>query len=344
MSFKKTCALILLHTSFTLSIEQPQFAYPVNLFEERDLGKEMRKKSLSLYERFIAMVCSMPRARQLIHQASSDKTMREIGHQKERLVAYSGAFSQPNRIIITQSGKPTLQETINSFFKAQVRLAHNFFIDRDGKIHPVTKEDESIQDALKHRPFAVGNACHVDDDGSQERDLNAHGITISLIGSGTQETTAEQTASLIELVKWLSEQYNITPDHVVDYGVVAYPYGRRHADLNLPWQELDQAGLALHPKVDQDASFQPRQQHMPQQEFNVLWASAALQRLGYICPNTTNGQHPSFQQALQLFQRHHQCDRTDGSVTLQTLATIRAMLQAKDRVKPNDSRWPRANK
>ena len=265
--------------------------------------------------------------KKFVQQASGYTNARQIGHDENRIEVYSGKPVQPHIIALTFSGKATLQATINAL--KTNRLAHNFFIDRDGKFYPVTNEGESIEEALMHRPFNVGQSALVVDGFSQLRDLNSRTISISLVGLNIEPATKAQTDALLKLLPNLMDKYNIKPDHVVDYGCIAYPYGRRKPQSMLPWQQLAQQNVALWPT-----------KHIPDisslctEEAQTTWASASLNKIGFICPITQDKHHPDFIAALQTFQQHYQCDSQDGTISLNTVASLNSILQQKEIIHP----------
>lgn len=320
--------------SDNLAICEPIFEPSISLFKERNLGFLAQELCPELPKQIITWLYTNE-AREILHQISGDPNKREIGHQEHRKEVYSGVLVQPYSIVLTNSGKTTLAETIESLQKN--KTAHNFIIDRDGKIYPITKEHESIEEALTHRPFALGISAAILDGFTQCRDMNSYSISISLVGPDTEPHTQEQIQSLIQLVSWLSEKFSINKRNVRVYGAIAYPYstpqnpihGRRSISPYTPLKELAAAGLALWPDDQYDAAIYSFLELIPTKypHFNTtLWASLALQKIGFLCPSTKTSNHPDFKAALRKFQYLYLCDNQEALLTPKTIAMINSIL------------------
>lgn len=317
-----------------IAISQPTFEPSIPLFQERNLGILTQELYPELPEQIITWLCTN-NAREILHQVSGDTNKREIGHQEYRKEVYSGILVQPNTIVLTNSGKTTLAETIEALQKN--KLAHNFIIDLDGKAYPITKEHESIDEALNHRPFAVGISAAILDGFTQCRDMNARSISISLVGPDSEPHTQEQIQSLIKLVSWLSNKFNINKRNVRVYGAIAYPYstpqdpihGRRSISPYTPLKELADAGLALWPNDQHHAAIYSFLALIPTRypHFDItLWTSLALQKIGFLCPSTKTSDHPDFKAALRKFQYLYRCDNKEAILTSETIAMINSIL------------------
>ena len=164
----------------------------------------------------------------------------------------------------------------------------------------------------------------------QQRDMNSHTISISVVGMNDKEATTEQIWALIDLLTLLMQQYNITPDHVVDYGCVAYPYGRRDVQYFLPWQELADNHLAIQPNDDDipDVSI------FHSDDYLIMWVSAALLKIGFICPITYDKNNQDFIVALKTFQYFFLCDRHDGVISFETIKYIHSIMKQKEDICP----------
>lgn len=299
--------------------QQPTFEASINLFNDRNLAEEIEKKYPGKIPAEVLAWLATPEAHEQLCEAAG-RQLPQIGHDNQRKELYSGNTINPSFIALTFSGKETLEETIQSLKKA--RLAHNFFVDRDGKIYPVTKQGETVEQALQHRPFAVGASAQVIDGTREQRDMNAASISISVIGKDTEPTTPQQNISLINLTAWLQKTYNIRADQVVDYGCVGYPYSRRNPQPNLPWELLTNSGLATYPK----------QEHIEQTDISrlpknkILWVCLALRKIGFICPITKNDQNQDFKASLVSFQQHCKCAQQDSTITVETIGALNSMI------------------
>lgn len=320
----------------------PQFEKPIYLFKLRFFDIKKMLEDSGIEHNFTQEQLEV--LQQVITPcaifANTGRQVPEIGFDQKRIESYSGQLVEPKFIVITFSGCPTLEETIESLQKN--RFAHNFLIDDLGKIYPVTGQAETIEQALEHRPFSVGVSRVVVDGYLQICDMNACSISISLVGSDTQPATQEQIKALITLVEYLSDHYKIKPEHVSGYGRYAWSkngYGRRNVAQLLPWQELAEYGLTLWPTdndqmtqkiihdvftfVEKEKSHAGEKKELQQL---VFWMSMALVKVGFVCPLVTDAQNPAFMNALQTFQQHFQCDDQTGNITCQTVFALNSIL------------------
>lgn len=316
---------------------EPTFASPVYLFKETQFGDRIAEVDPNTPQE-VQKYLNTPEGHTAAQKMHRHPNAKETGYDEQRIENGTGQLIQPDTIILTFSGKQTLAETVDSLERN--RLAHNFIIDLDGSIHPAIKKGGTIRESLTHRPFAVGISCQITDDGQPNRDMNARSVTISLVGSGNQHATPEQIKSLLQLVAWLEDELNITPDNVQDFGLIAYPIGRRNVNPNLPWRQLHQAGLAVYPDVDRSMKFQPIQQRMSQEQFNAHWAFGVLSQLGYATASTNDPDNENLKKYVAQFQKWMNCDRQDGTLTPHTLAVLNECLKQKEEIKPERKRWP----
>jgi len=299
---------------------EPKFQYPINLFADRNIAEKIAQNNPETpLDPVIAAYLAQPSThKQLSHAVG--RQMPDIGHDALRKTIYTGNLQKPRFIVLTFSGLPTLEETVASLKKNG--LAHNFIIAPTGAIHPVTKANESIDQSLQHRPFAVGVAGCVVDGHLDERDMNAASITISVVGVDTTSCSEQQEQSLIDLIHHLSRKFEITPERVVDYGFIAYPYGRRNAQENLPWELLAQHNLTVWPRAEDNNI------ELPEDAQNTTeWTSLALRQIGFMCPPTINPNNQDFKACLTQFQKHFKCDNQEGKITLQTIYKLNSILK-----------------
>ncbi len=339
--------LFLLQYCLTLTTApQPTLSTPIHLFKERNFGHIVAQQHPEIPYEVITWL-STPQAHQIIQQASGYPNQKEIGYDKQRKEVYTGQVVQPDTIVLTSSGKKTLQETIESL--QQQRFSHNFIIDLDGQIYPITEQGESVQEALTHRPFAVGVSACTQDGFTQCRDLNSHSITISLVGNDDIIHTSQQTVNLIKLVAWLSDIFAISPRHVKIYGAIAYPYstpqdpihGRRKINPAIPLKELAHHGLALWPRQEQLEALQEFAAQANEQEI-IHWISGALRKIGFLCPDTEYIDHPHLKAALRKFQQLYKHQSQDGLPTGQTLVDLNSLLIQHEQLdKSLTLLWPR---
>jgi|GEM_PF-1343689 len=321
--------LLILTTNVCLGQEprEPQFQYPINLFADRNLAEKIAQQNPETpLDPVIAAYLAQASTHKQLSEAAG-RQLPDVGHDAKRKTIYTGALQIPKFIVLTFSGLKTLEETVASLKKNG--LAHNFIIAPTGDIHPVTKANESINDALRHRPYAVGVAGYVVDGHLDERDMNAASITISVVGVDTASCSKQQEQSLIDLVHHLSRKFEITPERVVDYGCIAYPYGRRNTQENLPWELLAQHNLTVWPRAEDNNIKLP-----VDAEDKTAWTSLALHQIGFMCPSTVNPEDQDFKNCLIQFQKHYKCDNQTGIITPQTICKLNSILKQHKQYNP----------
>lgn len=335
------CAQVLCSTPQS---QEPIFSHSIFLFETRNminllglaakLEQAFPESTPEFREKLLAVLANTINTTEL--SKAVGRALPEIGHDRQRIQMGIGNVVIPMVMTLTFSGEESLEETVAALKKNG--LAHNFIINTNGDIHPVTKENESLEEALKHRPFAVGISGFVEK-GFELRDMNAHSISISIVGKDHQPTTPKATQALINLVASLSNRFSIKPTHVLDYGCVALHatpqaettpnahqlatlYGRRKVQANLPWQELASHNLALWPRQKDDNIDLSE----IDQESLSAWTSLALRKIGYLCTPTQNPNNPHLKGALRAFQQHYRCDDQSGSITENTIRNLNSIL------------------
>lgn len=302
----------------------PDFKEAIHLFNKRDLIKELNldEKTKQEFDESIYFKIISFLQKQLTSEKITQATGRQVphvGHDQKRKVVYTGNETTPTHIVLTFSGKKDLQTTINALQKN--RVSHNFIVDTNGSIYPITSANESIEDALNHRPFAVGVSGKVINGFYEERDMNSISISIAVVGTDDKPTNEEQDASLVKLVSWLKNKYQIEAYNVVDYGTIAFPYGRRKTQENLPWEKLAQQGLTIWPKP---SSYLKKFNF--KKDIIIIQVSAALRKLGYITPITDDADNIEFKKALTAFQKHYKCQDAIGTVTSESLGVIKDLI------------------
>lgn len=282
----------------------------------------------ALVDAIFMAILKSKRAHDLIHEVSGRPSSREIGHDSSRHEVHTGKKIDPSFIALTFSGKETLEETIAALKKEG--LAHNFFINRSGAIHPVTLPGESIEEALTHRPFSLGVSRRVIDGNLEQVDMNAASISISLIGKNEEGSTPDQDTALTELIAYLTSKYKISIDNVIDYGSqAAFPHGRRQTQFNLPIAKLASKDLAIWPKEDDISEYLSFQEN----DMTIFSVASALRQIGYPCPLTDNTQDQGLVKAITAFQELYCREEEKGTITDHTVACIYSIIKQKKSIK-----------
>lgn len=295
--------------------DNPEFADPIYLIGPRNFDKQ----GFNIPATILAWLKEQANYKKI--EALIGRQLTQTAHDEKRKEVYTGSVVPASHIVLLHSGCPTLNETV--FALKNAGLAHHFIIDLNGNIHPVTQENESIEDALKHRFYNVGISGRVVNGCFEQRDMNTASISISLVGTGETATTHEQNESLKKLIIWLQEKYQISSEKIVDYGCIAFPYGRRNISSNLPWQLLATQEIATFPTVD------PKK--LARYDFYRIeditrWSSAALRKIGFLTPITHSPLQQEYQAALLCFQKFAQCKEQTGHIDDETVQKLNQMI------------------
>ncbi len=333
--------LSLLCITFTYFIQTDDHQEPVfeesiplfkdcDLFEQLKVEEELEKIEPKVSQEQINLLKSIFTAKKI--KEATGRQVPDIGHDAQRKIVYTSTSTKPTHIVLTFSGEESLENSIKSLQKN--RLAHNFIIGVDGKIYPVTKEGESLEDALSHRPFAVGVSGKVVDGKYEERDMNALSITISVIGKDNKPATQEQEEALAKVISWLSKKFEIQPYNVVDYGTIALPYGRRNTQENLPWEKLAKKGLVVWPQLPAtpNSDIEPIICISATQMVKI---SCALRKIGFLCPITYDPYDKDFQGVVKTFQKHYKCSEQSGFMTIETHKKLTNIIEQMEQLNPD---------
>lgn len=325
--------------SFEKHISEPTWGTPIHLLRTPTLLEQIERNNgqhvATMTPEEIAFLKS-PRGFELVQAAFAIRQLPRVGHDQARKTSYTGQIEKPDYIVVTHSGTNDLQTYVQQLRNTQ--LAHNFIIDRDGTIHPVTNENESVQDALKHRLHALGVTRWIDGTGHEICDMNARSMSIAIIGDPSETpitegqipytpTTIEQERASCKLLEWLQSEYRISPKNVVDYGWTAFPPGRRKTSDKLPWQYWSAYGVCLHPtkRAGFDDHIDYDKLHRLSAQEHIEICAKTLRKLGFACPMTDEALNPEFQQYMTMFQKRYCPHRIGSSYSAETVAIMLAL-------------------
>jgi N-acetylmuramoyl-L-alanine amidase len=186
---------------------------------------------------------------------------------------------KPNFVIIHHTAQNSCDQTLKTFTTEKSKVSAHYVICKDGTVHHM------LNDYLRAWQAGVskwGNAT----------DINSSSIGIELDNNGFEPFTAEQIASLLDLLQVLKKNYSIPTANFVGHADVA-PGRKVDPNRFFPWQTLAEKGFGLW--YDTSALTLPA-------NFDTL---AALRIIGYDIKNPDA--------AIQSFKLHFiQQDTTAG--------------------------------
>lgn len=298
----------------------PKFAKSINLLKSRELAERLETKYPDQIPAAVIAWFKNAQSYDMLEQCIG-RQLTQTGHDTMRKRIYTGSIIKPSAIVLTISGKNTLEDTIQAL--KEKGFAHNFIIDTNGDIHTVTNEHETVEQALTHRAYAVGVSGRVIDGCQEERDMNSAAITISVVGTNDEQPLTEvQNQAIVNLVTFLQKTYSIGIDQTLDYGCVAChedgSYGRREPNPALPWQTI-----AIYPKKEHVLNTRI---DFKDETAKTIWTALALRKIGYICPITHNSDHEHLKKALMVFQKHTKTTTQQGTIDDETIAKLNSMI------------------
>ena len=182
------------------------------------------------------------------------------------------------------------------------KVSSHFLISKKGEIFYLVD--------LKKRAWHAGQSywkgCN---------NLNSSSIGIEIDNSGhhinNENYSKLQISSLCELLKKLSEKYNISPHNILGHSDIA-PFRKIDPGENFPWLELNRKGLSYFPKVNKKTLSNEKNKNKKNQEILLM-----LQYIGYDTRNVKISDS-KFKMLIQAYQRHYRQSNVLGKIDNET--------------------------
>ncbi len=226
--------------------------------------------------------------------------------------------SKPDMLLLHYTGMLDNDEALAKLCSPHSEVSAHYMVLEDGRIVQMVPETR--------RAWHAGVASW-----AGETDINSCAIGIEIANPGHDYLypvyPKRQVAAVIALCRGIFTRYRIQPDRVLGHSDVA-PGRKKDPGEQFPWRLLYDSGIGLWvkpaPQVP-DAKFYVAGDSGPAvEEVQTLLAS-----LGYGV--TPSGHYDAItRDVVSAFQRHWRPARIDGVADESTIATLKALLAARD--------------
>jgi N-acetylmuramoyl-L-alanine amidase len=231
---------------------------------------------------------------------------------------YGERKGMPDMIVLHYTGVPDDQAAINHLCNPASRVSAHYVVLPDGTIVQLVAE--------ARRAWHAGTSSW-----AGETDINSCSIGIELAnpghGHGYPAFPKRQIAAVIALCRSIFNRHRIPPHRVLAHSDVA-PARKQDPGEKFPWHLLAASGIGLWVKPARIGREGP--------VFTLGETNPAIeetQRLlaqyGYEVP-ASGYLDGATRAAVVAFQRHFRPQRVDGNIDVSTIATLKALLAARD--------------
>ena len=218
--------------------------------------------------------------------------------------------------------------------EGEAAVKHLCTAGTDVSAHYVVMEDGRIIQCVpeERRAWHAGQSSW-----AGETDINSCSIGIELANPGHDhgypKFPLRQIAAVTALCRSIFIRYRIPADRVLAHSDIA-PSRKRDPGEKFPWRILHGSGIGLwvNPApIEPGPIYVLGDSNPAVEELQVLLAKFgySVSPSGYLDGTTRD--------AVAAFQRHHRQTKVDGVFDLSTLATLRAALEARDRLRAADA-------
>ena len=224
----------------------------------------------------------------------------------------------PNMIVLHYTGVPDNQQAIAKLCSPASEVSAHYVVLQDGRIVQLVAESR--------RAWHAGTASW-----AGETDVNSCSIGIEVANPGHEHGypafPKRQIAAVTALCRSILTRYRIPADRVLGHSDVA-PARKRDPGEKFPWKVLANSGIGLWVKPAPIGAGGPiftlGETDPAVREMQRLLAAYGydVPATGYLDGNTRD--------AVAAFQRHFRPQRVDGVIDMSTIATLKALLAARD--------------
>ena len=224
----------------------------------------------------------------------------------------------PDMIVLHYTGMPDDQAAIRQLCNPRSEVSAHYVVLPDGYIIQLVAE--------ARRAWHAGTSSW-----AGESDVNSRSIGIEIANPGHEHGYAEfprrQIAAVTALCRSILTRHRVPPQRVLAHSDVA-PARKRDPGEKFPWKVLADSGIGLWVKP---ARIEPAEPFYTLGETNpaIEETQTLLANFGYEVP-ASGYLDGTTRDAVAAFQRHFRPQRVDGIVDVSTLATLKALIAARD--------------
>jgi N-acetylmuramoyl-L-alanine amidase len=227
--------------------------------------------------------------------------------------------SKPDMILLHYTGMPDPKAALTKLTTAGTEVSAHYLVMEDGHIVQCVPE--------ARRAWHAGTASW-----AGETDINSCSIGIEISNPGHDygypDFPKRQIAAVTALCRSILTRYRITPDRVLGHSDVA-PSRKKDPGEKFPWRVLHQSGIGLWiepaPIVAGGSIFVLGETDPTITEMQMLLAKYGY---GVAASGRFDG---ATRDATAAFQRHFRPAQVNGVADASTMATLKALLEARDR-------------
>lgn len=205
----------------------------------------------------------------------------------------------------------SLQNSIDTFSRPNSTSVHYMVPKSDRVIYRIVEESE--------RANCIGRSRY-----QGVNEVNNVSLCVWLVHSGNDQDPYEeqQINLLIDLLKELKRRHNIDDTRILAHGDVYSPPNSRHALGPLfPWKKLYLGGIGIWPEESDVIEARPKQC------INIVCLQKKLVAFGFSDLRETNQLDSNTTNTLRVFQRHFNITEKNGQPSVETCATLSALLK-----------------
>jgi N-acetylmuramoyl-L-alanine amidase len=226
--------------------------------------------------------------------------------------------AKPDMIVLHYTGMPDADAALAKLCSAASEVSTHYLVMNDGHIVQCVPE--------ARRAWHAGAASW-----DADTDINSCSIGIEIANPGHDhgypDFPKRQTAAVTALCRSILTRYRIPPQRVLGHSDVA-PTRKKDPGEKFPWRLLHGSGIGLWvkpaPIVPGGSIFV-----LGENDPAILEMQQSLGKYGYAVPTSGNFDATT-RDVVAAFQRHFRPAQVDGIADTSTVATIKAVLAARD--------------
>ena len=220
---------------------------------------------------------------------------------------------QLSYLILHYTAMESCKEALEHVCDKQNKVSAHFLISKNGDIFYLVD--------INKRAWHAGESYW-----KGLQDLNSSSIGIEIDNSGhhifNEDYNHLQIASLCELIKKLSVDYNILSKNILGHSDIA-PFRKIDPGEKFPWQKLNQKKLSYFPKIyAKNIEHESSKAETNYEFIDNQYALSMLGSIGYDIRNVSINNN-KFKLLIEAYQRHYRQSNITGEIDRETIILIK---------------------
>ena len=203
-------------------------------------------------------------------------------------------------IVIHYTGMQSERESLNRLCDLKSKVSSHFFINKNGKIYNLVKENKVA--------WHAGKSCW-----RNFKNLNKNSIGIELANKGHEfgytSFKKKQISSLIIVIKNIIKKYKIEKKNIVGHSDIA-PLRKMDPGEKFPWKSLAKKNIGIWYNIKKNQSKDYRKIKINDKKEKINFIKN-LNKIGYCLSVNTNNKN-LYNKNLEAFQRHFRGELVNG--------------------------------